>query len=141
MPKCALTGTGKTDKIPFLIWFFYFGVMSDEILKLGSLRTISAGDTDYELELIENLTADCEHLMQQMQISLADSNSEHFAEQVHKFKGSSSYLTREPMFSMLDKMDREAHKQGLLPSLEEFQILQTCFEELKDLLEDYKATL
>ena len=37
--------------------------MKDNLLYLGALHSITDGDIAYELELIENLTSDCDELM------------------------------------------------------------------------------
>lgn len=115
--------------------------MSDTLLQLNSLKSISDGDINYELELIDNLTAECDLSMEAMNTSYENGDVSIFAEHVHKFKGSMVYLTKEPMIGMLSKMDRDAHQKSILPTLEEFRRLQVYFEEIKDLLEDYKATL
>ena len=117
------------------------GAMKDSFLQLGALHSITEGDIGYEIELIENLTSDCDDLMKAMKISFDDKNIEAFAEQVHKFKGGILYLTGEPMASLLNDMDRNARRNLTLPNVQEFKKLQDNFEVIKDLLEDHKARL
>lgn len=114
--------------------------MSDTLLQLNSLKSISDGDIEYELELIDNLTADCDLSMEIMVSSYHSRDVPAFSEHVHKFKGSIVYLTKEPVIGILSKMDRDAHQKSTLPTPEDFKRLQVYFEEIKDLLEDYKAT-
>ena len=115
--------------------------MTDDFLQLSALHSITDGDTEYELELIENLTSDCDVLMQAMKISFENENVEAFAEEVHKFKGGILYLTGEPMSSLLNDMDRNARRNFTLPNVQDFKNLQDNFEMIKDLLEDHKARL
>ena len=115
--------------------------MKDSFLQLDALHSITEGDVGYEIELIENLTSDCDDLMKAMKISFDDKNIEAFAEHVHKFKGGILYLTGEPMTSLLNDMDRNARRNLTLPNVQDFEKLQDNFEVIKDLLEDHKARL
>ena len=115
--------------------------MKDNFLHLNALHSITDGDIEYELELIENLTSDCDELMQAMKTSFENENAELFSEQIHKFKGGILYLTGEPMSTLINDMDRNVRRNSKLPSFQDFEELQNNFEVIKDLLEDHKAKL
>jgi len=115
--------------------------MEDNILHLSALHSITDGDIAYELELIENLTSDCDELMQAMKISFENEDAEAFSDQIHKFKGGILYLTGEPMSSLVNEIDSNVRRNSTLPSYQDFKELQNNFEVIKDLLEDYKARL
>lgn len=115
--------------------------MKDNLLHLSALHSITDGDIAYELELIENLTSDCDELMQAMKTSFKNEDAEAFSQQIHKFKGGILYLTGEPMSTFLNEMDRNVRRELTLPSYQDFKELQNNFEVIKDLLEDYKAGL
>ena len=115
--------------------------MKDNLLHLSALHSITDGDIAYELELIENLTSDCDELIQAMKTSFENEDSEAFSEQIHKFKGGILYLTGEPMSALVNEMDRNVRQNFILPSHNDFTKLQNNFERIKDLLEDYKARI
>ena len=115
--------------------------MEDNILNLSALHSIADGDIAYELELIENLTSDCDELMHAMKISFENEDAEAFSDQIHKFKGGILYLTGEPTSSLINEMDRNVRQNSTLPSFSDFTKLQNNFELVKDLLEDYKARI
>lgn len=115
--------------------------MEHNILHLSALHSITDGDIAYELELIENLTSDCDGLMQAMKVSFENQDAEAFSDQIHKFKGGILYLTGEPMSSLVNEMDRNVRQNLILPSHNDFTKLQNNFEQIKDLLEDYKARI
>ena len=115
--------------------------MEDNILHLSALHSITDGDIAYELELIENLTSDCDELMHAMKISFENEDAEAFSDQIHKFKGGILYLTGEPMSSLVNEIDSNVRRNSRLPSYQDFKELQNNFEVIKDLLEDYKARL
>ena len=115
--------------------------MKDNFLHLNALHSITDGDIEYELELIENLTSDCDELMQAMKSSFENEDAELFSEQIHKFKGGFLYLTGEPMSTLINDMDSNVRRSSTLPSVQDFEKLQNSFEVIKDLLEDHKAKL
>ena len=115
--------------------------MKDNFLHLSALHSITDGDIAYELELIENLTSDCDELVKAMKISFENQDAEAFSQQIHKFKGGILYLTGEPMSTFLNEMDRNVRRELTLPSYKDFKELQNNFKIIKDLLEDYKARL
>ena len=65
--------------------------MEDNILHLSALHSITDGDIAYELELIENLTSDCDGLMQAMKVSLKTRMQKHFLIKFISLRGDSLF--------------------------------------------------
>lgn len=108
-----------------------------EIINFEPLHSITEGDTEYELDLISNLIADCEELMGEMIQAFEAQDLEKFGSLAHKFKGSLLYVAGEPMASYVASLDKEVRRENKFPSKEKFEQIQKDFNELKDALNDH----
>jgi len=111
------------------------------IMNLEPLHSITDGDTEYELDLISNLVADCDELMGELIQAFEAQDLEKFGSLAHKFKGSLLYVAGEPMASYVAALDKEARRENKFPSKETFEQIQKDFNELKDALNDYMDEL
>ena len=111
-----------------------------EMLNLEPLKSITDGDPEWELELIEQLQEDCEELLAEMKESFHKDIGA-FGAAAHKFKGSILYVADDPMADLISELDKRARRDEKFPTEEEFSNLQSYFGTIKKSLVEYVASI